>query len=153
MEIRPITRADLPAIRDLFFRSVQEAAIRDYTRSQCAAWTASAEKPGWTERFLATWTIGAFCEEQLAGFANLESPSQLDCFYIHPDFQRQGVGTALLNAVVAQARSQGAVFLESDISLTAEPFFRKQGWKAVRRNQVGRGNQVLINTTMRKTLG
>ena len=61
MEIRPVTRADLPAIRDLFLRSVQEVAIRDYTPSQCAAWTAGADKPGWAERFLATWTIGAFC--------------------------------------------------------------------------------------------
>ena len=153
MEIRPVTRADLPAIRDLFLRSVQEVAIRDYTPSQCAAWTAGADKPGWAERFLATWTIDAFCEDQLAGFANLESPTQLDCFYVHPDFQRQGVGTALLNAIVAQARSQGAVFLQSDISLTAEPFFRRQGWKAVRRNQVCRGDQVLIKTTMRKTWG
>ena len=31
MEIRPVTRADLPAIRDLFLRSFQEGAIRDYT--------------------------------------------------------------------------------------------------------------------------
>ena len=31
MEIRPVNRADLPAIRDLFLRSVQEVAIRDYT--------------------------------------------------------------------------------------------------------------------------
>ena len=27
MEIRPVTRADLPAIRDLFLRSVQEVAM------------------------------------------------------------------------------------------------------------------------------
>ena len=74
MEIRPVNRADLPAIRDLFLRSVQEVAIRDYTPGQCAAWTAGADKPGWAERFLVTWTIGAFCEDQLAGFANLESP-------------------------------------------------------------------------------
>ena len=64
MEIRPVNRADLPAIRDLFLRSVQEVAIRDYA-GQCAAWTAGADKPGWAERFLVTWTIGAFCEDQL----------------------------------------------------------------------------------------
>lgn len=151
MEIRRITRQDLPALTDLFKRSVFEIAGCDYTPAQCAAWTQNAENPQWAERFLSTWTIGAFIAEQLAGFANLESPTQLDCFYVHPDFQRQGVGSALFKAVSEQAQKAGAAFLESDISLTAEPFFRAQGWKVLHRNEIQREDQVLINTTMRFT--
>lgn len=89
MEIRRITRQDLPALTELFKRSVFEIAGRDYTPAQCAAWTLNAENPQWAERFLSTWTIGAFIADQLVGFANLKSPTQLDCFYVHPDFQRR----------------------------------------------------------------
>ncbi|MFQ8582775.1 MAG: GNAT family N-acetyltransferase [Holdemania massiliensis] len=87
----------------------------------------------------------------MAGFANLKSPTQLDCFYVHPDFQRQGVGSALFKAVSEQAQKAKAAFLESDISLTAEPFFRAQGWMALHRNKIQREDQILINTTMRFT--
>lgn len=65
MEIRRITRQDLPALTELFKRSVFEIAGRDYTPAQCAAWTLNAENPQWAERFLSTWTIGAFIADQL----------------------------------------------------------------------------------------
>ena len=151
MEIRRITRQDLPALTELFKRSVFEIAGRDYTPAQWAAWSLNAENPQWAERFLSTWTIGAFIANQLAGFANLKSPTQLDCFYVHPDFQRQGIGSALFKAVSEQAQKAKAAFLESDISLTAEPFFRAQGWMALHRNKIQREDQILINTTMRFT--
>ena len=107
MEIRPVTRADFTGDPRLVSPQHPGSRHPGLHPSQCAAWTAGADKPGWAERFLATWTIGAFCEDQLAGFCESGKSDSAGLFHVHPDFQRQGVGTALLNAIVAQARSQG----------------------------------------------
>lgn len=148
MKLRKITAADLPALKELFLRSVYEIAGHDYTPAQCDAWTAAAQNPQWPERFLRTWTIGIFIQGQLAGFANLEAPDQLDCFYVHPEFQKQGVGTKLLNAVINKAACSGAQTLRADVSLSARPFFKHHGWTARHDNENWRGEEILINTTM-----
>lgn len=148
MKLRKITAADLPALKELFCRSVYEIAGHDYTEAQCDAWTAGVINPQWAERFLNTWTLGAVIDNQLAGFANLETPEKLDCFYVHPAYQRLGVGTKLMEALVQQAVRLKAKILTADVSLTARPFFERQGWKALHDNEIRRGEVILINTTM-----
>lgn len=152
MKLRRITAADLPALKELFCRSVYEIAGHDYTAAQCAAWTYAAHNPQWAERFLNTWTLGVLIDNQLAGFANLETPKKLDCFYVHPAYQRQGVGTKLMEALVQEAVRLKAEMLTADVSLTARPFFERHGWKALHDNEIRRKEEILTNTTMQLDL-
>ena len=58
----------------------------------------------------------------------------------------------LLTVIEDHARQRGDTLLESDISITARPFFEKRGWQVVRENRIQRNDQLLINFRMRKPL-
>ena len=62
-------------------------------------------------------------------FAELESDGHIDFFYCHPDFQRQGAGTALMTTLVAEARELVLAELRAEVSVTAQPFFSKSGFR------------------------
>jgi putative acetyltransferase len=66
-------------------------------------------------------------------FAELARDGAIDCFYVHHAHQGKGVGAALMARVEREARRQGNTRLVADVSLTAEPFFRRMGFRVVRR--------------------
>ena len=72
--------------------------------------------------------------------------------YVHPDAARQGVATALCDALEKLAAARGAPRLTVDASDTALPLFQGRGYTAVRRNTVELGGEWFGNTSMQKDL-
>ena len=65
---------------------------------------------------------------------------ELRACYVAPEAGRKGVGTALVIGIEQAAREHGLRFLERDSSLTAELFYRRNGYEVT-----GRGEHVLPN--------
>ncbi|MEZ0609235.1 GNAT family N-acetyltransferase [Fibrella sp. WM1] len=77
---------------------------------------------------------GAFREGELVAVISLfiDGPeARFRKFATRPDCQRQGVGTLLLNHVIAQARALGAQTLWCDARLDTADFYRRFGMQAV----------------------
>ena len=51
---------------------------------------------------------------------------------VHPEFQRRGIGTALLDRAAELARLRGAEWLHVDFESRLEPFYRKAGYQDTR---------------------
>jgi putative acetyltransferase len=47
---------------------------------------------------------------------------------VHADWQRRGVGRAIIKELLAEARRSGTPQLFSHVSITARPFFESQGF-------------------------
>jgi GNAT superfamily N-acetyltransferase len=61
-----------------------------------------------------------------------EGEAHIRHFATHPDWTRQGIGTALLAHCISYARSFGIRKLNCFSSLNAEPFYRAAGFVTVR---------------------
>lgn len=83
--------------------------------------------------------VGAFRQDELIGVISLfvQRDETNPCrarfrkFAVHPDYQHQGVGTLLLNHVIAEAKRLGAVSLWCDARLDAADFYQRFGMEAV----------------------
>jgi GNAT superfamily N-acetyltransferase len=72
------------------------------------------------------------------------------CFYIHGDYKRRGLGSALLDAAVAYARDRGATMVEGypvkpghvDPFTGFESMFREAGFRLVREGK-GKGRSIM----------
>jgi GNAT superfamily N-acetyltransferase len=88
------------------------------------------------DRFLSTfnpavtWWIA--CKETRAGFVVVRREGDhllLDHLYLHPDFQRQGIGSAVLAEVFARADSEDLpVRVGALVGSEANRFYRRQGF-------------------------
>lgn len=149
--VRRFTPDDVPDIINIFQQAIRQTAAKDYNRAQIAAWS-MADVNRWRVRQLNRPTWIAFIGERAAGFSDLESNGHLDMMFVHPDFAKKGVATALLKQIEKHAEAEGLqrIFVES--SITAKPFFEKHGFAVIKEQTVEIRGQQLTNFQMEKFL-
>ena len=100
----------------------------------------------------ASLTIVALVNGDIVGFASLRDNTVFDMLYVRPDMARQGVGSALAEAIEKLAGARGTATLSVDASDAARDFFAARGYVAKTRNTIEIGGRWLGNTTMTKAL-
>ena len=96
MIIRKYRTNDCSSMAKLFYDTVHTISERDYTKEQLDAWaTGRVDLEAWDRSFLEHNTLIAEIENKIVGFADMDKAGYLDMLYIHKDFQRRGVATAL----------------------------------------------------------
>lgn len=152
MEIRRYQPADSVEIADLFHRSVHAIEDTIYTPAQKQAWAPSPpDYAKWRKRLGISQPLVAVAHGQVVGFIELREHGYIDCLYIHPDHQHQGIATSLLIHLCRIAHQRGLNELSVDASKIALPFFEHHGFELVEARQVIRGGQRLQNYRMQLT--
>ncbi|MEG3921470.1 MULTISPECIES: GNAT family N-acetyltransferase [unclassified Microcoleus] len=153
MRVRTYEIGDTQQIVQLFYDTIHEVNIRDYTQAQVDAWApADMDIESWTKSLSSKFTFVAEEGEKIAGFGELEASGHIDCFFCAQDFQRQGVGRLILKHIESKAQDLGINKLFAEVSITARPFFESQGFIVIRKQEVECRGQKLINFVMEKNI-
>lgn len=148
MFIRKYQPSDCRAFAELFYDTVHSVNIKDYTEEQVGAWaTGKVDLSAWNKSFLAHYTVAAVEGGTVIGFGDIDKNGYLDRLYVHKNYQRQGVGTAICNEL-EKAVSTEKITVHA--SITAKPFFESRGYMVVKEQQVFRNGVALTNYIMVK---
>lgn len=129
VEIRAYTDADAESTLTVYLRAIRETASADYSAEQVEAWAAGhGDIESWAASRRVAGTRLAFVDGRLAGFTDLRDEGYVDMLFVNPDFARMGVATTLLAETIATARRRGMPVLTTHASITARPFFERQGF-------------------------
>jgi putative acetyltransferase len=149
LKIEPYSADRAAEIADVFHRAVHAIDGSVYTPGQKAAWApVPPDHEYWQERLDEKRPFVAIIDDRVAGFMELDADGHIDCMYTHPDFQGQGVASALYAHLLAKARGSGIKRLYVEASLIARPFFEHRGFSVVAKNEVRRHGISLVNFTM-----
>lgn len=150
VELSPYRAGEAAALARLFYGTVHAVCLGDYTQEQVDAWAdGGVDVAAWDRSFLQHCTLVARIGGEIAGFADLDG-DYLDRLYVHKEYQRRSVATALARALEQAAAEQGVKRLTTQASITARPFFEKRGWQVVKEQQVERKGVLLTNFVMEK---
>lgn len=147
MRLRSYRTEDCAALAALFYHTVHTVNARDYTEAQLDAWAdGQTDLTEWNRRFEAHDSVVAVEGDTIVGFGDMDGSGYFDRLFVHADYQRRGIGTAICD------RLEGAVKgrLRTHASITARPFFERRGYRVVREQQVARRGETLINYLMEK---
>ena len=151
--IRPHDEGDVPALVDMFRSTVRSVNLADYSDEQVQAWAPDViDVAEWAARMAENSTYVAELDGDLAGFTELTPDGHVHMLFVAKDKLRRGVGTALLRHVEGEAKRRGLQELTTDASLTARPTFEKNGYVAVKRQEVTVRGQSFTNFHMAKSL-
>ena len=95
-------------------------------------------------RFSSTYHL----ETTIVGFADRTHSGYLDRLFVHHQYQRMGVATALCDAL--EADFSGVITTQA--SITAKPFFEQWGYRVLYSQQVERQGIFLANYRMEKRI-
>ena len=144
-KIRPYGERDFATLCAIFLRAIKETASADYSPRQIAAW-AQVDEARWRQKIAASRVLVAVKEASPVGFITTVD-DYIDLLFVSPDYSRQGIASALLNALLIR-RPERVLTVEA--SITAKPFFERHGYRAVARQTVTRRGIELTNYRMVK---
>lgn len=151
IKIRKFQAADTDALRNLFVNTVHQVNSGDYNANQIAAWAPqSYDAAVWLARLSAINPFIAEIDGVIVGYADIQADGYIDHFFCHANYQRQGIGKALMQKLFATAKQQGNTRLYSHVSITAKPFFSAFGFMEVKAQQFEIRGQLLTNFVMEK---
>jgi putative acetyltransferase len=154
IEIRLFRPEDTEQIAQLFHETVRSINIHDYTDRQVYAWAPNdLYFRNWLELCANRFTYIAKQVDLIIGFGELETNGHIDCFYCHKNYQRQGVGKLIYQAIEHQAIELNLKLLYLEASITARPFFEQMGFSIVQQQQVSCRDELFINYLMEKKIG
>lgn len=174
MLIRQFMPEDVSQVAAIFQASVMQGSQEYYSFAERSAWAyiegERRDDSYWLARLEGSLIWVAQEEDRLVGFINLapqndnqpEATAEVECLFVHPDFARAGVATLLYEALFAEAKQLSLKRLTVEASYLARPFFEKQGFRNIRRNEHRRfvnsqdkaqdKAQILVNFSMMRVL-
>lgn len=145
--LRRYRKEDGAVLANLFYETVHSVNIRDYTEAQVNAWaTGKIDPEKWNRSFEEHYSIVALDGNRIIGFGDMDKSGYLDRLYVHKNYQRKGIASAICNELERSVK--GGITVHA--SVTAKPFFEKRGYKVVKEQQVVRNGILLTNYVMRK---
>lgn len=145
--------ADAPALLGVFRAAIRRTAAGDYSADQIRAWAAlDADPPNWAERFAGRFVRVAEVAGAPVGFAELEPDGHIDRVYVSPDHPRRGIGKALLNELLDEAKRRGLTRLWVEVSLTARSFFEAMGFTLLAPQVVACRGEQFVNFRMERAV-
>lgn len=153
LKIRTFKKGDELALRQLFFDTVRNVNIKDYSLDQVQAWASeNYDEKRWAEKLAANNPFIAIFEGEIVGFADIQETGYIDHFFCHRNHQGKGVGKTLMQTLFITGQQAGITRLYSHVSITANTFFAHFGFKVLKEQKVDIRGQTLTNFIMEKHL-
>ncbi|MBT5019776.1 MAG: GNAT family N-acetyltransferase [Planctomicrobium sp.] len=154
MQIRRYQAGEETELWDIFFHTIRNVNIRDYSQEQVETWAPDEIDPDyWWKRIAGMNPFVCLQQEKkIVGYAALLESGYVDHFYVHHLHQGKGVGKRLMQEIETTATKMGLQELTSDVSITARPFFESRSFKVITPQEVTLRGVVFKNYKMKKVL-
>ncbi len=151
MLIRTFRVGDEPGLHEVFHSAIHDIAIKDYTAEQVNAWAPESLDPAlWADRMRGIAPFVVELDGRPIAYADIQPSGYIDHFFVSARFARQGVGSKLMRRLHDEAAAKGMHLLTSNVSLTAQPFFKHWGFSIVEERQPVVRGVVIPNALMKK---
>ncbi len=154
--IRTYERRDAADVADVFYRSVREVALSDYTAEQVKAWVPGrwdAEQEHRRSGDGRLVLVAADESGHVVAFIDLEPDGHIDRLFCAPEAAGRGIASRLYEALETAARAQGIERLFTEASELARQFFERKGFAVLQRQDKILRGVPIHNYRMAKTLG
>lgn len=153
--VRPALDTDAEAAVDVLRRSIKEVCIADHQNDgpTLERWLRNKTP----ERFRSwqsapdNFLVVADCEGVICGVGAIRQSGDLDLCYVHPLYQRRGIGRAILMVLESRAREWGIQTIRLISTMTARSFYERFGYVFLP-NESSHGYGVLYAYRYRKLL-
>ncbi|MEZ9159929.1 GNAT family N-acetyltransferase [Vibrio lentus] len=153
VRIRNYQPNDNKALWEIYFHTVRNINVRDYSQEQVEAWAPSDfDSELWQKCLHRIQPFVAELDGRVVGYTDLQPNGLIDHFFCHHEYQGKGVGRALMEHVFQIGSVRGVSRYFSEVSITARPFYEHLGFTVVKEQEVEMRGVKLTNYVMEKVV-
>lgn len=152
MKIRLVRDKDYTAIARLHRQTIRNVNSKDYTNDQIRAWSARTN----ANRFRSSankckrWV--AIEDNKVVGFCDHGLDGEFWGLYVHKDYIGKGIGSRLIKTAEDSLKKMGLKKVSLKATVTAKEFYKKQGYKVIKKDLHPVNNKKLKIFVMTKML-
>lgn len=136
-------------LAQLFTNTIHKINIKDYLQEEIESWAPTTiNYHKWNNRFEKTKPYIVKKHNKIVGFFEFENNGHIDCFYVHHNYQREGIGTVMMSKIIEIAKEQKLDKIFAEVSITAKPFFEQNFFVTQNKNIVKKDDIELVNYIM-----
>ena len=153
--IRGYSPRDAAGLADVFFRSVRQVALSDYSAAQVQAWAPEPRTAEWAHAEASDGRlvlVAADENDRPVAYIDLEPDGHINRLFCAPEAAGQGIASRLYDAMEAAARQQGIKSLFTEASELAWRLFERKGFAVVERQDLMVRGVAIHNYRMAKAL-
>jgi len=143
LNVRRATDGDAEAVSRVIVVALRQTNARDYTPEIIARVEQNFSPSAMLRFFKQRHVLVAAVSDRIVGTASLDGATVRSVF-VHPQLQGIGVGRRLMAAIEDAARMSGTTMLTVPSSVTAEPFYSRLGFRAVRDSYYGDERTIIM---------
>ncbi|MGM4904978.1 GNAT family N-acetyltransferase [Tardiphaga sp. 866_E4_N2_1] len=149
-DIRPAQAGDAAGISRVIIRALRETNAKDYTPDIIARVELSFS-PAAVERLIDQRDVFvAEMDNRVVGTASLDGQA-LRTMFVLPDVQGRGIGRLLVQRIERVARERQLAILTVPATVTAEAFYARLGFTAVREAYHGEERTIIMERVLSPT--
>ena len=153
MNVRKYLSGEEECIWNIFYNTIHNINTQDYSIEQVEAWAPlNLDESAWANKIIEINPYVVVIDSKIVAYADLQESGYIDHFYCHHEYQRQGIGSFLYSYIEQIAKSKNISMLNSNISITAKPFFESRGFIVTKKQFLNRRGHKLTNFKMTKEL-
>jgi ribosomal protein S18 acetylase RimI-like enzyme len=152
MRIRLAREGDYVTIARLHRQTFRNINSKDYTKDQINAWSTrtNAQRFRNSANKCKRWV--AVQDDKVVGFCDHTLDGEFWGLYVHKDFIGKGIGSRLLKVAEDSLKKMGFKKVHLEATVTAKEFYKKHGYRVMKKDLHPINNEKLEIFNMSKTL-
>ena len=120
---------DDSALMQLFTQTIHNVCQNAYTSEELHAWAPlKRDFHAFSRSFSGSHCLVARENKQIIGFCDMEKDGYINRLFVHHTRQGEGIGSALLQKMLAFAQKKGLDYVYLEASRNAVSFYKKHGF-------------------------
>jgi len=153
MRVRELNKGEEPVLWELFRGTIRNVNIQDYSPAQIEAWApADFDTEIWKKKIHSIRPFVVETDGEIVGYSDLQADGLIDHFYVHYEWQGNGVGTILMSEIERRAEESEMEILEAHVSITARGFFQRFQFKVEAEQNIEVRGEPIRNFIMRRRI-
>ncbi|WP_264447710.1 GNAT family N-acetyltransferase [Bacillus cereus] len=149
--IRIFQKEDLEQVLQLFYETVHTVNVKDYNVLQLQAWAPDRlDRERWLESLEKNVCYVADYKGVIVGFGDYNDEHYVDRLFTHKDYQGKGIASYIIQKLEKEAVKLHHREIYTEASITAKPFFERNGYICLKEQKKQHNGQIFINYVMKK---
>jgi putative acetyltransferase len=131
VKVRRATQQDCDSLSEIQVSAIRGLGRSHYSDTEIDTWSRGIGPEHHKKAIAERCVIVAERDSKAVGFGTLDAATgSIAALYVLPEFARQGIGTAILEELIREARRCGLTRIHCESSLCAEAFYVSAGFEA-----------------------